>query len=111
MICACERRSPRRAGCASKLSTLRSFTMPSHSVVFAEPVRTAIGTFGGSLKDVPAPALGAVAMGAAVKRAGLHPNEVETVVMGNVVQAGTKMNPPPQAAAHSTRPDPAPALT
>jgi acetyl-CoA C-acetyltransferase len=34
-----------------------------HSVVFAEPVRTAIGTSGGSLKDVPAPNLGAVAIG------------------------------------------------
>jgi hypothetical protein len=43
--------------------------MTSRSVVFAEPVRTAIGTFGGSLKDVPAPALGAVALGAAVARA------------------------------------------
>ena len=40
------------------------------SVVFAEPVRTAIGTFGGSLKDVPAPSLGATAIGAAVARAG-----------------------------------------
>ena len=39
------------------------------SVVFSEPVRTAIGTFGGSLKDVPAPNLGAVAIGAAVARA------------------------------------------
>jgi len=37
------------------------------SVVFAEPVRTAIGTFGGSLKDVPAPNLGAIAIGAAVE--------------------------------------------
>jgi hypothetical protein len=36
-----------------------------HPVVFAEPVRTAIGTFGGSLKDVPAPHLGAVAISAA----------------------------------------------
>jgi hypothetical protein len=45
MISACERRSLRRTGCTSKLSTLRSFAMPSHSVVFAEPVRTAIGTF------------------------------------------------------------------
>jgi acetyl-CoA C-acetyltransferase len=40
-----------------------------HSVVFAGPVRTAIGTFGGSLKDVPAPNLGAVAISAAVVRA------------------------------------------
>jgi Thiolase, N-terminal domain len=68
--------------------------MTSHrSVVFAEPVRTAIGTFGGSLKDVPAPTLGAVAIGAAVAHAKLRPNEVETVTMGNVVQGGTKMNP------------------
>jgi acetyl-CoA C-acetyltransferase len=64
-----------------------------HSVVFAEPVRTAIGTFGGSLKDVPAPRLGAVAISAAVVCAKLRPDEVESVVMGNVVQAGTKMNP------------------
>jgi acetyl-CoA C-acetyltransferase len=56
-----------------------------HSVVLAEPVRTAIGTLGGTLKDVPAPNLGAVAVGEAVKRAGLRSDEVETVVMGNVV--------------------------
>jgi acetyl-CoA C-acetyltransferase len=81
------------------------------SVVFAEPVRTAIGTFGGSLKDVPAPALGAVAIGAAVKRAKLRPEEVETVVIGNVVQAGTKMNPARQAAVHAGLPVTIPALT
>jgi acetyl-CoA C-acetyltransferase len=46
---------------------------PQRSVVFAEPVRTAIGTFGGSLKEVPAPTLGAVAIGAAVARAKLPP--------------------------------------
>ena len=53
--------------------------MTSRSVVFAEPVRTAIGTFGGSLKDIPAPNLGATAIGAAVGRAGIRPDEVETV--------------------------------
>jgi acetyl-CoA C-acetyltransferase len=81
------------------------------SVVFAEPVRTAIGTFGGSLKEVPAPALGAVAIGAAVERAQVRPDEVETVVMGNVVQAGTKMNPARQAAVHAGLPVTTPALT
>src|SRR5271154_1383541 len=81
------------------------------SVVFAEPVRTAIGTFGGSLKDVPAPNLGAAAIGAAVARAKLRPDEVETVVMGNVVQAGTKMNPARQAAVHAGLPVSTPALT
>jgi acetyl-CoA C-acetyltransferase len=81
------------------------------SVVFAEPVRTAIGTFGGSLKDVPAPTLGAAAVGAAVARAKLRPEEVETVVMGNVVQAGTKMNPARQAAVRAGLPVTTPALT
>src|SRR5712672_435310 len=61
--------------------------MTSRSVVFAEPVRTAIGTFGGTLKEIPAPNLGAVAIGAAVARAKLRPDEVDTVVMGNVLQA------------------------
>jgi acetyl-CoA C-acetyltransferase len=81
------------------------------SVVFAEPVRTAISTFGGSLKDIPAPALGATAIGAAVARAGIDPSEVETVVMGNVVQAGAKMNPARQAAVHAGLPVTTPALT
>ena len=80
-------------------------------VVFAEPVRTAIGTFGGSLKDVPAPSLGAVAIGAAVARAGIRPEDAETVVMGNVVQAGAKMNPARQAAVHAGLPVTIPALT
>jgi len=75
-----------------------------HSVVFADPVRTAIGTFGGSLKDVPAPTVGAVAIEAAVARAGIRPEQVETVVMGNVVQAGAKMNPARQAAVHAGLP-------
>ena len=82
-----------------------------HSVVLAEPVRTAIGTFGGSLKDVPAPNLGAVAIAGAVKRAGLRPDEIETVAMGNVVQAGAKMNPARQAAVQAGLPVTTPAMT
>ncbi len=70
------------------------------SVVIAEPVRTAIGTFGGTLKDVPAVDLGAVAIRAAVQRAGLQPHAIGTVVMGNAVQAGNKMNPARQATIH-----------
>jgi len=81
------------------------------SVVFAEPVRTAIGTFGGSLRDVPAATLGSVAINAAVARAKLRPDEVETVIMGNVVQAGTKMNPARQAAVRAGLPVTVPALT
>jgi acetyl-CoA C-acetyltransferase len=82
-----------------------------HSVVIAEPVRTAIGTFGGTLRDVPAVDLGAVAIRAAVQRAGLQPHEIGTVVMGNVVQAGNKMNPARQAAIHAGLPVEVPAMT
>jgi acetyl-CoA C-acetyltransferase len=85
--------------------------MSSRSVVIAEPVRTAIGAFGGTLKDMPAPDLGAVAIRAAVERAGLRPDEVETAAMGNVIQAGTKMNPARQAAVQAGLPVTVPALT
>jgi acetyl-CoA C-acetyltransferase len=85
--------------------------MASRSVVFAEPVRTAIGAFGGTLKDVPAPDLGAVAIRSAVERAGLKPDEIETAAMGNVVQAGAKMNPARQAAVQAGLPVTVPAMT
>src|SRR5271154_323500 len=52
-----------------------------------------------------------VAIGAAVVRAGLQPDELEAVVMGNVVQAGNKMNPARQAAVHAGLPVMVPALT
>jgi acetyl-CoA C-acetyltransferase len=85
--------------------------MSSRSVVLIAPVRTAIGTFDGSLKEIPAPELGALAIKAAVARAGLHPDEVGTAVMGNVVQAGAKMNPARQAAIHAGLPVSVPAMT
>src|SRR6478672_9441819 len=85
--------------------------MTSRSVVIAEPVRTAIGAFGGTLKDMPAADLGAVAIRAAVERAGLEPEEIETVAMGNVVQAGAKMNPARQAAVQAGLPVNIPAMT
>jgi acetyl-CoA C-acetyltransferase len=84
---------------------------PSRSVVLASPVRTAIGTFGGSLKEVPATSLGATAIAATIGRAGLKPDEIDTVVMGNVVQAGNKMNPARQAAVHAGLPVTVPAMT
>jgi acetyl-CoA C-acetyltransferase len=82
-----------------------------HSVVIAEPVRAGIGTFGGTLKDIPAVDLGAVAINAAVRRSGLLPDEINTVVMGNTVQAGNKMNPARQAAIHGGLPAQVPAMT
>ena len=81
------------------------------SVVIAEPVRTPVGAFNGTLKEIPAPTLGAAAIKAAVERAGLRPDEPQTVAMGNVVQAGVKMNPARQAAIHGGLPVETPALT
>src|SRR5258708_13333088 len=85
--------------------------MSLHSVVSAEPVRTAIGTFGGTLKDVPAVELGATAISGALQRSGLRPEEIGTVVMGNAVQAGNKMNPARQATIHAGLPVQVPAMT
>lgn len=81
------------------------------SVVFAAPTRTAIGTFGGTLKDIPAVELGAHAIRATISRAGLRPEGIGTVVMGHVVQAGAKMNPSRQAAIGAGVPVTVPAMT
>ena len=79
--------------------------------VICNPVRTAIGTYGGALKDTPAPDLGAAAIRETLKRSGLAADQVDTVVMGNVIQAGTKMNPARQAAIGGGLPVQVPALT
>ncbi|WP_137127364.1 acetyl-CoA C-acetyltransferase [Roseomonas sp. HF4] len=85
--------------------------MADRNVVLCAPVRTAIGTFAGALKDTPATELGAVAIRAAIERAGLDPAKVDGVVMGNVIQAGNRMNPARQAAISAGIPVSAPALT
>jgi acetyl-CoA C-acetyltransferase len=83
----------------------------TRTIVIAEPVRTAIGTFGGTLKEVPAVELGATVITAALQRSGLRPDEIGTVVMGNTVQAGNKMNPARQAAIQGGLPVQVPAMT
>lgn len=85
--------------------------MANKEVVICSPVRTAIGTYGGTLKDLPAVDLGAAAIRATLERAKLSPGDVGTVVMGNVIQAGNKMNPARQAAINGGVPVAVPALT
>jgi acetyl-CoA C-acetyltransferase len=85
--------------------------MSKPEVVLCNPVRTAIGTYGGSLKDIPAPDLGAAAIRESLKRSGLAPEKVQTLVMGNVIQAGVKMNPARQAGIGAGLPVQVPALT
>ena len=85
--------------------------MSSREIIICNPVRTAIGTYGGTLKDMPATDLGAVAVRATLERAKLPADEIDTVVMGNVIQAGNKMNPARQAAIHGGVPVKVPAMT
>ena len=66
-------------------------------IVIASAVRTAIGTFGGTLINVPAVELGQTVIREAVKRAGIKPEDVEEVIMGNVIQAGLGQNTARQA--------------
>ena len=61
-------------------------------IVIASACRTAIGTFGGTLKDVPAAELGEIVVKEAVKRAGIKPEMVDEVIFGNVLQAGLGQN-------------------
>jgi acetyl-CoA C-acetyltransferase len=67
-------------------------------VVIASAARTPIGGFQGALKSVAAPQLGAAAIRAAVERAGIAPNDVDEVIMGNVLPAGQGQAPARQAA-------------
>ena len=80
-------------------------------VVIVSAVRTAIGSFGGSLKDVPAVDLGALVIKEAVNRAGIKPELVEEVVMGNVIQAGQGQNVARQACVKAGLPVEVPAMT
>ncbi|GFZ32587.1 acetyl-CoA acetyltransferase [Clostridium zeae] len=80
-------------------------------VVIVSAVRTAIGAYGKTLKDVPAVDLGAVVIKEAVKRAGIKPESISEVIFGNVLQAGLGQNPARQAAVKAGLPVEIPALT
>ena len=85
--------------------------MNTRDVVLCAPVRTAIGTYNGSLRAVPATELGATVIRATLARAKVDHARIATAVMGNVVQAGNKMNPARQAAIHGGLPVGVPAMT
>lgn len=71
------------------------------NAVIVSAVRTAIGSFNGTLAGVSAVELGAITVGAALERAGLNGNAVDEVIMGNVLQSGLGQNPARQAALRS----------
>ena len=70
----------------------------SDDVVIVSGCRTGVGKFQGSLTDLSAPQLGAIAVREAVKRAGLNSDQVDECIMGNVLPAGLGQNPARQAA-------------
>jgi acetyl-CoA C-acetyltransferase len=69
----------------------------SQEIVIVSAVRTAIGNFNGSLKSVGAAELGATVIKGALEQAGVKPEQVDEVIMGNVLQAGLGQNPARQA--------------
>lgn len=79
--------------------------MSNKEVYIVSAVRTPIGSFGGSLKDVPATRLGAAAIKSAIEKAGIKPDQVDEVLMGCVLQANLGQAPARQAAKFAGLPD------
>ena len=80
-------------------------------VVIVAAVRTPIGSFGGSLKDISAVDLGSLVIKNAIERAGLEPEQVDEVIMGNVLGAGLGQNVARQMSIHAGVPVTVPAFT
>lgn len=83
----------------------------TQEIVIVSAVRTAIGSFQGSLKDISATTLGSTVIQAAIERVGIGADLVDEVIMGNVLQAGLGQNPARQAAIQAGLPVSVPAMT
>lgn len=83
----------------------------SNDIILSTPLRTGIGTFGGTLKDTTAVELGAVVVSEIMARSGLDGGEVDGVIVGNVLQAGQGMNPGRQVSINAGVPVSVPAMT
>lgn len=79
--------------------------MSNRIVYIVSAVRTPMGSFGGSLKDLSAPQLGAIAIKAAVEKAGIKADLVQEVIMGCVMQANLGQAPARQASKFANLPD------
>ena len=80
-------------------------------IVISTPLRTAVGTFGGALKDTPAVELGATVGKEVLSRAGVEGEQVDQAIVGNILMAGQGMNPGRQVGMHSGLPVGSPGLT
>jgi acetyl-CoA C-acetyltransferase len=80
-------------------------------IVISTPLRTAIGTFSGALKDVPAVDLGTTVAKEVISRSGIEVEEINQVIVGNILMAGQGMNPARQVGINSGVPETSPAMT
>ena len=71
------------------------------TVVITSAVRTAIGSLGGTLKNIPAHKLGSTVISGAIKKSSLKPSDINEVIMGQVLTGGTGQNPARQASIDS----------
>ncbi|MBS4173365.1 acetyl-CoA C-acetyltransferase [Bacillus sp. FJAT-49736] len=85
--------------------------MEKREVVIVSAVRTAIGGFNGSLKNISAPELGGLVIKHAIERAGVKAEQIDEVIMGNVLQAGLGQNPARQAAIKAGVPESVSSMT
>lgn len=79
--------------------------------VIVAGLRTAVGSFGGALSEIPAPTLGAAVIAALVERSGIDPQSIDEVILGQVLTAGSGQNPARQAAIEAGLPHAVPAMT
>lgn len=86
-------------------------SLEKQEVVIVSAVRTAIGSFNGSLKNIPATELGAIVIQNALERAGVKADQVDEIIMGNVLQAGLGQNPARQAAIKAGVPESVSSMT
>ena len=80
-------------------------------IVISTPLRTAIGTFGGALKDISAVDLGTTVAKEIISRSGIDAEEINQVIVGNILMAGQGMNPARQVGINSGVPNTSPAMT
>ena len=80
-------------------------------IVISTPLRTAIGTFGGAIKDIPAVDLGTTVAKEVISRSGIDVEEIKQVIVGNILMAGQGMNPGRQVGINSGVPETSPAMT
>jgi acetyl-CoA C-acetyltransferase len=96
---------------ATERRSTMSFANNGTEIVISTPLRTAIGTFGGTLKEVPATELGTIVAREVISRSGIGVERIDQVIAGNILMAGQGMNPARQVGINAGIPVEAPAMT